>query len=83
MFKDTVITAKQKKQELIIFSACLAAAFIFNIVAINMYDSPVIELITQLHIVFLIACFLYLLIGIFRILFWLIKRLILITRKAV
>ncbi|MFP4289753.1 MAG: hypothetical protein ACOC2E_07900 [Bacteroidota bacterium] len=76
MFKDSVITAQQKKRELIVFLICLAAAFIFNIVGIMMFKTPAIEIFTQFHYVLLVAVVFYVITGIFR-LIWLGFRMIL------
>lgn len=68
MFKDTVITAKQKKRELYIVLVCVAAAFLFNLAGIIKFNTPAIELLTQLHIVLLVALFFYVVTGIVRLL---------------
>jgi len=72
--KDTIITVQQKKRELYIWLACLIAAFLFNIVAMLIYSSPVKELITQLHIVIILSFFFYFVVLFFRILGWLILK---------
>lgn len=78
MFRDTVITSKQKLREAWIILGCFAAAFIFNIVGIIKYSSPASELYTQLHIVLLLSVFFYFLIALFRGIYilarWLISR---------
>ncbi len=74
MFKDTVITANQKKTEAWVLLACFAGAFIFNIVGIIKFQSPAIELITQLHIVLILTVFFYILTGIFRLIYTLIRK---------
>jgi hypothetical protein len=74
MFRDTVITGKRKKQELIIYALCFAAAFIFNIVGIIIYQTPAIELLTQLHVVFLLSWVFYFLVAVFRLLVWVVKK---------
>jgi hypothetical protein len=76
MFKDTIISASLKKQELHTFLYCFGAAFIFNIVGILMYKSPAKELFTQLHVVLLLSVFFYLLLTFFRVLIWIIKLLV-------
>ncbi len=80
MFKDTVITAQQKKRELIIFLICLAGAFIFNIVGIMMFKTPASEIFTKLHYVLLVAVVFYVIAGIFR-LIWLGFRMILAKNR--
>lgn len=79
MFKDTIITATQKKNELFIFLYCFGGAFLFNIIGIIMYKSPAKELITQLHIVLLLSLFFYLLLAFFRVL---IRLITLLVRKV-
>lgn len=74
MFKDTVISAKQKKRELYILLLCLAAAFLFNLAGIIRFNTPVIELITQLHIVLLVAVFFYVVTGALRLLLLVIRN---------
>ena len=66
MYRDTVITARQKRREVWILLACFAAAFIFNIAGIIKYNSPASELFSQLHIVLLLAVFFYFLIAVLR-----------------
>jgi hypothetical protein len=76
MFRDTVITARQKKRELTIYLLCFAGAVIFNIIGIMKYSTPAKEIYTQLHIVFLVSVFFYLLTIIFRLIFVGIQKLI-------
>ncbi len=82
MFKDTVITARQKRRELAIILICLGAAVIFNLIGIISFGTPAKELVTQLHIVFLVAVFFYLVTGLFRLLWWLIRSVILKKKIA-
>jgi len=69
--KDTIITTQQQKRELYILLVCFIGAFIFNIIALLIYKSPVKEVITQLHIVIILALFFYFVVLFFRILGWL------------
>lgn len=73
--KDTIITAAMKKRELIIFLLCFALAYAMNIIGIIKYAAPARELITQLHLVLLIALILYGAVVILRLLYYLISRL--------
>lgn len=73
--KETVITPKQKKRELIILLFCFIAAFLLNVIGIIKFGSPAKELVTELHLVLLVAAVLYVISGIFRILYGLISRL--------
>ena len=75
MFKDTTIPAKSKRRELIILIICFAAAFIMNVTGIILYQSPALELVTQLHIVLLISVVFYVAVAILRVLYFLLARL--------
>lgn len=81
MFKDTLITSHQKKRELAIILLCIGAAFIFNLVGIIKFATPAKELFTQLHIVLLVAVFFYVVVGICRLL-WLLVRSLFLKKKA-
>lgn len=76
MLKDTVITADKKKYELLILLYCFIGANIFNLVGIIMYGSPAIELLTQLHIVLLLSLGFYFIVGVFRVLYWSVTKMI-------
>jgi hypothetical protein len=71
--KETVITPGMKRRELMIFLVCFLIAFVLNVVGIIKYNSPAVELISQLHIVLLVSIVIYLLAAIFRGLFFLIS----------
>ena len=75
MFRDTIITASSKRKELIIFLFCFLGAYILNVVGIILHQSPVRELFTQLHVVFLVALILYGLTLCLRVLYYLVSRL--------
>jgi len=75
MFKDTRISAASKKRELNIFLVCFALAIILNVFAIIKHGSPVRELLTQLHVVALLALFFYGLVVVLRILYHLLSQL--------
>ena len=64
--KDTIIKAKTKKRELLVFAICLGIAFILNIVSIIIYNTHWTEIFTMLHVVLLIAVVFYGLVGIIR-----------------
>jgi hypothetical protein len=81
MFKDTVITSRQKKLELTIYLLCFTGAVIFNIIGIIKYSTPAKEIYTQLHIVFLVSVFIYLLTIILRLLYFGIRKLILLGSR--
>lgn len=73
--RDTTITAFQKRRELIIFGACFLAAYLLNVIGIVQHKTPARELLTQLHVVVLIALVFYGTIVLLRILYHLISRL--------
>jgi len=63
-----------KKRELVIFLLCFAGAFILNVIGIIKHDAPARELVTQLHMVLLIALILYSAVAILRVLYFLVSR---------
>ena len=74
MFRDTTITAPMKKRELIIFSLCFLGAYILNVIGIVKHHSPARELVTQLHVVLLVAFVVYGAVIILRVLYLLVSR---------
>ncbi len=76
MFKDTVITARQKKNEAWILFACFAGAFIFNVVGIIKFQTPAKEILTQLHIVLILGIFFYIISGIVRLIVYGVRRIL-------
>jgi len=64
--KDTVITAKRKKTEIIFLLASFILAFILNIYAISTYDTLWSEIFTTFHITLLLTLVIYFLILIVR-----------------
>lgn len=74
--KDTVITARQKKTELIIFLSCFFVAYTLNVIAIITYKTPAIELITEILNVLLLALVMYALTVIVRLLIKSVKLII-------
>jgi len=67
--KDIIIKAASIKRELIIFGICFIIANLINVYAIVSRNTRWIELISMLHIVFVLSIILY---GIF----WLIRSLL-------
>ena len=65
-----------KRRELITFLICFLGSYVLNIVGIILYKSPVIELVSQLHIVLLIAVVFYLSILILRGIYYTISKLL-------
>ena len=70
-----MITSKMKKRELIVFLICFAAAYVMNVLGVILYKNPAKELITQLHIVILLAVIFYAAVVILRVLYYLVSRL--------
>ena len=75
MFRDTTITATMKKRELIIFGLCFLGAYILNIIGIVKHGTPARELVTQLHMVLLVALVVYGAVIVLRVLYHLVSRL--------
>ena len=73
--KDIIISKKRIKIELLIWLCCFGVAVLLNIYAVIKYNSNWLELITQLHIVILLSLVIYVVLGLFRVLIWLIKTL--------
>ena len=72
--KDTLITARRKKIELLTALACLVAAFLLNIGCILYYKTPFSEAFTQIGYVFVIAAALYLIWTGIRLIVWLFRK---------
>ena len=66
MLKDSVITAGQKKREIIIALCCFAAMFLLNVFCVIRYACPWTEIFTQLGFVVVFAVGLYVLTVIVR-----------------
>ena len=75
MFGDTTITGAKKKRELIIFLLCFLGAYVLNVIGIIKHHTPARELVTQLHVVLLVALVLYGAVIILRVLYYLVSRL--------
>jgi hypothetical protein len=74
--KDFIITPKRQKREIITFVVCFVISFLLNVYAVIAYQSPAKEIITSFFYVLIFALLLYVVWSIIRILFNLIKRLI-------
>ena len=72
--KDTLITAKRKKTELLTALACLGIAFLINIGCIIWFHTPFYEVFTQIGYVCVIALGLYLIWTAIRLILWLFRR---------
>lgn len=73
--RDIVITSKRIKKEVYILLACFTVAFAANIVAIAVYKTPWVEIITQLGYVVVLTVGLYIVIAILRMLWCLVLKL--------
>lgn len=74
MFKDSVITARQKTRELIILLVCFVIAFFTNVGATIAYSGHWTEIFTQIGFVVVITGILYVLQWVVRIIAYLIKK---------
>lgn len=72
--KDIIITRHRQKVELSIYLVCFIIAVGFNIYAINKYDAPWTEIFTGIGFELLGASVLYAVIGIIRIIVYLIRK---------
>ena len=71
--KDTLITARRKKTEIITALVCFALAFLLNIVCIIIYKTPFKEVFTQIGYIVVITVALYVVWTAIRLLVWLIR----------
>jgi hypothetical protein len=71
--RDTLITARRKKTELITALVCFVLAFLLNIVCIIVYKTPFKEVFTQIGYIIVIAIGLYVAWTAIRLLVWLIR----------
>jgi len=74
--KNITVSAGRVKKELIFFLISILFALIMNIYSIIIYQTQWIELITTLHITFLLSIVIYIIIGIFRIIWRLLRSLV-------
>ena len=79
--KDTLITAKRKKTELITLLVCFIIANLTNLYAVITYNTPFSEMFTSIFYVIIAAAALYVGWSILRILFYGIKDLFNKRRK--
>ena len=75
MFRDTTISASMKRRELMIFGICFLVAYILNVIGIIQNQAPAKELVTEFHVVLLVALILYGIVAILRVLYYLVSRL--------
>lgn len=74
--KDTLLTARRKKTELITLLVCFILANLANAYAIIAYDTPAIEMLTSIFYVVAAAVVLYILWSAVRLLGYGIKTLL-------
>ena len=72
--KDTLITARRKKTELLTFLACLGLAVLVNIGSIIYFHTPFYEVFTQIGYTLMIALGFYLIWTAVRLIVWLFRR---------
>lgn len=73
---DIKISGSKIKKELSTLTVCILAAIVLNIYAISKYETSWSELLGQLHVIILATLVIYILVLIFRFIFWGITRLI-------
>ena len=80
--KNTVITARRKKTELLTLLACFIIGNLANLYAIISYETPFSEMLTSFFYVLAFSGVLYVFLTILRILFYGIRSLFLKKRNA-
>ena len=80
--KNTVITARRKKIELLTLLACFIIGNLANLYAIISYETPFSEMLTSFFYVLAFSGVLYVFWTILRILFYVIRSLFLKKRNA-
>lgn len=75
--KNTIITARRKKIELLTLLACFIIGNLANLYAIVSYKTPLSEMLTSIFYVLAFSCVLYIFWTVLRILFYGIKKLFL------
>lgn len=74
--KDTVLTARRKKTELITLLICFILANLVNLYSIIVYNTPLEEMITSIFYVLIFSVALYVCWCFVRILFYGVKALL-------
>lgn len=72
--KEILLTVKRQKTEIRLFGVCLLAAFLMNVCAIIAFGTEWKELYTQLLWVLSISVFFYVLLLVFRLLYWVVRN---------
>lgn len=68
--KDTIITARRKKIELITLLVCFIIANLMHLYAVIAYHAPLREMVTSIFYIIVFTFVLYALWGILRLLFY-------------
>lgn len=68
--KDTIVTARRKKIELISLLVCFVVANLIHAYAIVAYRAPFVEMLTSIFYIFIFTLVLYAVWGILRIFFY-------------
>lgn len=79
--KDTIITARRKKTELLTLLVCFIIANIANLYAIITYDTPLSEMFTSIFYVIAASLVLYTFWGLLRLLVFGVKNLFIRKKK--
>ncbi|MDD2284989.1 MAG: hypothetical protein PHQ11_06285 [Paludibacter sp.] len=74
--KDYILTAKRQKKESSILLCCFILAFLLNIAAIIIYQSPWVEVVSQIGYVVLVGLVIYALLLILRLIIFSVKAII-------
>ncbi|MDX2430542.1 MAG: hypothetical protein QNK35_06400 [Bacteroides sp.] len=74
MFRDTIRFIASKRKELIIFLFCFLGAYLLNLIGVIQYKSPTKEMVTQFHVVLIVALVLYGALVALRIFYHLVSR---------
>ena len=77
--KDIVISGRFVRREIIIALSCFLLSFCINVGSVIAYTKPWVEVFTQIGYVVVIAVVFYAILLFFRIIYWIIKKLL--TRK--
>ncbi len=79
--KDTLITARRKRNELFSWLVCFVIANLLNLYAIVTYKTSYVELFTSIFYVIIFSCILYMIWAFLRIFYYGIKKLVLSKSK--
>lgn len=74
--KDTIVTARRKKTEIITLLVCFVIANLVHMYAIIAYHGSFMEMITSIFYIFIFTFALYAFWGLLRLLFYGIKRIL-------